>query len=260
MESIAEMEKQIPLEDLIPENTILLGYRGSIAHGTFIPSTNPDSIDDKDLMGVCFAPVDTYLGFGHFEQKEKFLGEWDSVVYEIRKFLGLLSKANPNVLSLLWLEPHLYVRILPAGQHLIDNRDLFLSKEAYHSFTGYAYDQMKRMTNGAFLGYMGAKRKGLVEKHGYDTKNAAHLIRLLRMGIEYLRFGQVNVHRPDFLELIAIKQGMWSLDDVKNEAQRLFDMAKKVKDESKLPEHPDREKISKLLQDILWDHLKTVRT
>src|ERR1035441_7341928 len=36
------------------------------------------------------------------------------------------------------------------------------------------------MRKGENLGYLGDKRKNLVLEHGYDAKNAAHCIRLLR--------------------------------------------------------------------------------
>ena len=84
------------VSELLPDNLILLGYRGSIAHNMYVPQENPDSIDDKDLMGVFVAPVEHYLGFGRVEVKEKFINEWDSVCYEIKKFVGLLLKCNPK--------------------------------------------------------------------------------------------------------------------------------------------------------------------
>jgi len=34
---------------IIPPNTILLGYVGSLAHGTYIPSKDSSSIDDRDI-------------------------------------------------------------------------------------------------------------------------------------------------------------------------------------------------------------------
>ncbi|MDD5675043.1 MAG: hypothetical protein PHC61_12815 [Chitinivibrionales bacterium] len=34
---------------------MLLGYVGSIAHGTYVPKNDPDSIDDQDILGVCVA-------------------------------------------------------------------------------------------------------------------------------------------------------------------------------------------------------------
>ena len=220
------------------------------AHGTYVPQEDPDSIDDKDVMGVCIGPKETYFGFERFEQKEKKLREWDSVVYEIRKYFRLLLKSNPNVLSLLWLKPHLYIRKSETGQLLLDNRDLFVSKKAYHSFNGYAYGQFKRMTHFKCEGYMGTKRKKLVEKFGYDCKNAAHLIRLLRMGIEFLTEGRLYVYREDNQQLVSIKKGEWSLEKVKAEAERLFRLAEEAYMRSKLKNEPDYDKATKLLMDI----------
>jgi len=62
---------------------------------------------------------------------------------------------------------------------------------------------------------MGTKRKMLVEKYGYDCKNAAHLIRLLRMGVEFLKDGRLYVMREDAKQLIEIKRGEWTLEQVK---------------------------------------------
>ena len=61
------------------------------------------------------------------------------------------------------------------------------------------------MERNACKGYMGEKRKRLVEKFGYDTKNASHLIRLLRMGMEFLVDGELHVEREDAKELLRIK-------------------------------------------------------
>ena len=63
-------------------------------------------------------------------------------------------------------------------------------------------------------GRMGAKRKELVEKFGYDTKNASHLIRLLKMGIEALTTGELLIERPDNNMLLEIKRGEWKLERV----------------------------------------------
>ena len=41
---------------------ILSFWRGSMAHGTYVPKENPDSIDDKDLMYVIVPPIDYYFG------------------------------------------------------------------------------------------------------------------------------------------------------------------------------------------------------
>lgn len=226
---------------------ILLGYRGSQAHGTYVPSSDPDSIDDIDLMGVCVPPQEYYLGMKEYGSRgtvDVTVGEWDIVVYEARKMISLLSKGNPNVLSLLWLDE--YFHVTQAGQLLIDQRTAFLSKQMYHSFCGYAYGQLKRMKLGEFNGYMGQKRKMLVERYGYDCKNASHCIRVLRMGIEALSTGDITVKRPDATELLEIKRGEWSLEAVQSEADRLFRHLERARDISKLPGDVDREFTNRL--------------
>lgn len=240
---------------IIPPDTFLLGYTGSISHGTMInPVTEPTASDDKDIMGICVAPIENYFGLGTFEQKIVQYEEWDSCVYEIRKMFRLLLNNNPNVLCTLWLEKHHYINVTEAGQRIIDNRKLFVSKQAHKSFNGYAYAQMQRMTHGVFNGRLGERRKNMYEKLGYDGKCASHLIRLLRMGIEFMTEGELHVLRPDAPMLVAIKRGEWTLDQVKAEATRLFALADEAYVRSKLPDKPNREGAEKLLISILQDH------
>ena len=195
----------------IKNQIILEGIRGSQSHGTYVP-THPDSIDDEDLIAIVIMPMDHYFGLKHFDTKEIKYERYDLVVYELKKFIGLLLKQNPNVMSLLWLEDCHYTKRTEIGNEIIKNRDIFVSKKAYKSFSGYAFSQLKRMTHfQAYEGYMGAKRKKLVDKYGYDTKNASHLIRLLKMGIEFLIEGRLNVMRYDNQMLIDIKYVAWKL-------------------------------------------------
>lgn len=102
-----------------------------------------------------------------------------------------------------------------------------------------------------FSGYMGEKRKAMVRKHQYDVKNAAHLIRLLRMGEEFLRTGNLRVYRTDDAEeLKAIKRGEWTLESVKAHAESLFERCHAAADGSDLPEEPDGAGANALLVDI----------
>jgi len=247
-------------KDMIRENlgigewNIIHGYRGSIAHGMYIPNTDPFSADDKDTMGICAPPKEYYIGlkeFGSKGTKEIKRNEWDIVIYEVKKAIKLLEIGNPNILGLLWLDNKYYINITSAGQLLIDNRSLFVGKHVHRSFTGYAYSQLHRMEHFAFEGYMGSKRKEIIEKIGYDCKNAAHLIRLLRMGIEFLNDGALYVEREDAPQLLDIKRGKWTLDQVKFEADRLFKLSDEAYIRSKLPSKLDENKINQLCMDII---------
>lgn len=57
-------------------------------------------------------------------------------------------------------------------------------------------------------------RHELEVNFGYDTKHAMHLVRLMRMGEEILTTGEVLVKRPDAKELLDIRAGKWTLDEL----------------------------------------------
>ena len=246
-------------KELFPDNTVLAGYRGSVAHNMYLPNIDPNSVDDIDLMGVFMAPVEHYIGITKTrETVELFRGQYDVVSYEFIKFVRLLLKSNPNVMSLLWIKDNHYIKRHEYGQLLIDNRDLFVSKLAYKSFTGYAYDQLKKIEKFNCAGYMGAKRRKLVETYGFDLKNSAHCIRLLKMSIEFLTTGELNVFRQDAPMLLEIKTGKWTLEQVKEEAARFFKLADEAYIRSKIPDKPEYEKVEKIVKDIVYDYIKLV--
>lgn len=238
------------------EQAIVLVYRGSIAHGTFIPNSNPSSIDDKDVLGIAMPTKQYFFGLKNFEQFERFEGEWDILVYNFNKAVRLLVKSNPNILQILWTPEKHILKQTEVYKKLVANRSLFVHKGIYKTFCGYSYGQLKKMENMAYSGYMGTKRKGLVDKFGYDTKNAQHLIRLLRQGTEFLKTGELIVERPDAEELKQIKLGAWKIDKVKREADKLFKEMEDAYKASKLPAQVNAEKVHRLVVEINYDYYK----
>ncbi len=247
----------------IESSLILLGRRGSEAHGTYLPPEEKDGIDDRDLMGLCIPPEEMVLGTGgweggpRWECSEEINGVWDVVLYDVRKFVRLLCKQNPNALSLLWLESEDYLQMSEEGRRLVAARDLFRARDAaYEAFVGYTKSQMEKMTSGAFKGYMGAKRKALVETYGFDLKNAAHAVRLLHMGCEYQKSGRLTVRRVwDRQMLIEIKRGEWTLSMIKEHvADRLHSM-EAAREESVLPLAIDMQKVEELAVSLMRSHL-----
>ncbi len=83
-------------------------------------------------------------------------------------------------------------------------------------------------------------RAQLERKYGYDTKHGMHLVRLMRMATEILRDGQVLVKRPDAKELLEIRAGAWSFDDLMAWAYRMEEELLALKTSSKLPHGVDR--------------------
>lgn len=61
------------------------------------------------------------------------------------------------------------------------------------------------------------ERAKLEAEYGYDSKHAAHLVRLIRQGKEILESGQVHIYRGDVdgEELLAIRErGIWTYDEL----------------------------------------------
>jgi len=111
---------------------------------------------------------------------------------------------------------------------------------------------------GQYLRYMkhrNPKRAKLEEQFGYDTKHGMHLIRLLRMGVELIRDGNVIVRRPDKDELLAIRNGEVSYDKLVEEADRLDAELKTAIPNSPLPEEPDYKKAQELLVKLVKEKL-----
>jgi hypothetical protein len=68
------------------------------------------------------------------------------------------------------------------------------------------------------------------------------------MACEFLKTGELIVDRGglDATELLDIKHGHWTLEQVQAEAERLFRRAEDVYDRCTLPTQPDRDAISNL--------------
>ena len=147
--TLEQIKNQLKLEEYsflktnehLGKNIILLGLGGSHAYGTNIESS------DLDIRGVALNSKEDILTESGFEQ---VINEnTDTTIYSFNKIIKLLCSANPNVVELLGLKPEHYLYLSPIGKELLDNKKLFLSKRAVHSFGGYATAQLRRLDNKA---------------------------------------------------------------------------------------------------------------
>lgn len=123
------------------KNIILLGLGGSYAYGT------NNETSDLDIRGCALNRKHDILTNQNFEQV--VCNETDTTIYSFNKLVSLLSNCNPNVIEMLGLKPEHYLYLSSIGQELLDNKKLFLSKKAVHSFGGYANAQLWRLSNKA---------------------------------------------------------------------------------------------------------------
>lgn len=215
---------------------VLAGLRGSHAHGTTIDPEDDERFgtDDLDVMEVVVLPRSYYIGLDTFGfssgTREVAYDSLDLVAYEARKFMGLLLKGNPSTLSLLWLDS--YMKITPAGQLLVDARErLTLTRKTVSSMIGYASGQLKSLDKEPTKhAYMGERRMALVQEFGYDVKRASHSVRLLRMLVGLLEDGVLYVDRSgmDAEDLVAIKRGAWSRQEVVDEVHMRLAQAREL--------------------------------
>jgi predicted nucleotidyltransferase len=98
-------------------------------------------------------------------------------------------------------------------------------------------------------------RAALEEKHGFDTKHAAHLVRLLRMAHEIIGEGRVLVRRPDAAELRAIRDGAWSYEALVDYAERMDRALEPLVERSPLPHSPDRAALDRLCIELVEMYL-----
>lgn len=239
-EALPLLNMSVPFD--LEEATTAVFRVGSHSHGTYVPPEDKFGIDDVDLMVLVVPPPQYVLGMQRFEHAQYKHGALDVVLYDWAKWLRMLAKSNPNVIGTLWLEPEdVHMPIWnPVFDHVYNSREKLLSKRMYPAFVGYARGQLYKMTHFVHEGYMGNKRKMLVAEFGYDVKNAAHLIRLMRMACEAFETGRLNVRRTeDAQELIDIKQGKWSKERVVEEADNLFARADRALAVTALQDDPD---------------------
>ena len=120
---------------------ILLTLGGSYAYGTDHEGS------DVDIRGCAVNDKTQILTGEDFGQVVDV--PTDTTIYSFNKLVTLLTSVNPNTIELLGNKPEHYLYLSPAGQELIDNAHLFLSKKACQSFGGYANQQLYRLNQKA---------------------------------------------------------------------------------------------------------------
>lgn len=168
----------------------------------------------------------------------------DEVTYGLSKFTNLAMRGNPSVIELLFAESeneHPYWRMLRAI------RKSFLSKKVLSAYRGIISNHLDRLV-------AGKGRKELIDLHGYDTKDASHVYRLLVNYSELIYQGKINVrleasHRENAL---AIKKGVYDVAfaDLLDQYIHGFDLFNREAVSSKLPAEPDYELINETVLTI----------
>lgn len=223
------------------KNVIIIGLGGSHAYGTNVEGS------DLDLRGCALNSKSEILTNENFEQ---FVNEdTDTTIYSFNKLVNLLCSMNPNTCELLGLKPEHYLYLSPIGQELIDNRKMFLSKKAIHSFGGYATSQLRRLDNKAVRLVGQAEREqhilNSINNASYDYKNKFFPLSETDSIHLYLdRSEQENFDKEIFMDICLTHyplrdyKGMWSdMNNIVKEYAKIGSRNSKAIEHDRLSKH-----------------------
>lgn len=123
----------------LKDRIIFLTLGGSYSYGTNVETS------DVDVRGCAMNSQSDLIGLTNFEQVVHT--QTDTTIYAFNKLIRLLLNCNPNTIEMLGCKPEHYFLLTETGKMMIDNRKLFMSKRAVHSFGGYATQQLRRLEN-----------------------------------------------------------------------------------------------------------------
>lgn len=234
-------------------------YHRSITHNIYVSDPNNEyPSDDKNIIIIYHYPIQHHPTLKpHHQSKNVFEEKHDKVNiidYKIKKMFHLLSGLNPNTTPALYTRDQDFTHLSDEWKYVREHRDVFIKRTLIRDvYFGYAQAQYRRMIDKkAWFGYMGAKRKSLYERLGYDAKYAAHSIRLMRMGQEFLRDGEPQVWREkDRDELLEIKEGKWKLEKIQAlYSKEMLGLEQEFR-RSKLNDKDTKHNVNKLLFDVM---------
>lgn len=258
-----ETKKLIHPPKFLSSNTIYEVLMGSVAYGV------SSDTSDMDIYGICIPYKDEIfphlkgeiLGFGRQKQRfeqfqqhhikdETSKKQYDVTIYNIVKYFTLAMENNPNIIDSLFVPNSCVLYSNLIGQHLRENRKIFLHRGAFHKFKGYAYSQQNKIKTNKTTD---STRRELVDKYGYDVKYAYHLIRLTDEIEQILILGDLDLQRARE-QMKSIRRGEWKEQDIYDWFTEKEKQLEKLYIDSKLPYSPNENKIKSLLIECLEMH------
>jgi uncharacterized protein len=250
----------------LPGNVQYETIMGSVAYGV------SSDTSDVDVYGFAVPPREDIfphlrgeiLGFGrqakrfeqfqehHIRDGDALAGHgrtYDLAIFGIVKFFQLAMENNPNIIDSLFTPANCVLHSTRVGNLVREGRRLFLHKGAWPKFKGYAYSQLHKLAIKEPQG----KRAELVAAHGYDTKFAYHVVRLLGEVEQILLEGDIDLQR-NHEQLKAIRRGEWTEERLRKWAADKESELERLYTESQLRATPDEDRLKALLLHCLEEH------
>jgi predicted nucleotidyltransferase len=182
--------------------------------------------------------------------------EYDFAVYSIVKFFQLAMTSSPDKVDALFTPARCVLTRTPVWEMVREKREMFLNKKCFHTYRGYAHQQLHRMEpkykDGKQVLPTG-KRRALVEKYGYDVKFAYHILRIFLECEQILEEHTLDLERNSEI-LKSVRRGDWTLQQIKDWAAQKEKHIDELYHSSTLRHGPDEDAIKQLLLDCLEHH------
>lgn len=234
-----------------PGTTILTVEVGSTLYGV----QSADGVDDLDLVSIVVERPEYVTGLKRWEShvwrtaadgERSSAGDIDHTYHSLRKFVRLACKGNPSILIALFAPEKKLHLSTPLGLSLQSLAPSIVSRKAIPRYRGYMRSQALRLLGekGVGRGARTGARPELVEKYGYDTKFAMHMVRLGLQARELSDTGRLRLPMRGIDRSVCkrVRHGDWTVDEALNFAFHLDAELAEIESgerESALPEKTD---------------------
>lgn len=214
-------------------------------------SCNPNIIDSLFVPDNCRIYCDS---FGEIirQNRKEFLSKkcwytFKGYAYSQLKDVSKMTEIQRMAVS---FEKHNFIPSYTSYKDIMDEIDLRTDGISTTALLGLTYNQLIEYKTLFEAGMNESRRFYNKKKLGYDSKSAVHLFRLMLECEQILMYGDIDMleHKE---QLISVRNGDMSLDEVKEFFKSKEKSLEKLFVESKLQEQPDMGKIRSILMSIL---------
>lgn len=213
----------------------------------------PESDKDYKLF-LCPTFDDLYKG--KFYTKDSIITPTeDNSFHDIRKLGELLWKSNLNFLEVLYSSDYRIIDAPELTEIYLKRKDIVRMNlpYMYKACKGMHFEKMKGLLKGT------ETTKALVEKYGYDTKQATHAIRVMDFVIRLHKYDfdfkrAMRYNEEERLDYLAIKYGEFTLDQFQSLADSFFEEFYELEGEFTLT--PTNEALKAEIEDLIMSLVK----
>lgn len=235
------------------KHLMFLTIGGSHAYGTNVAGS------DVDIRGVALNSREDLLGLGEFEHYVDTAT--DTTVFSFNKIAKLLSNGNPNVLEMFGNSDDFVISYNPTTKLLMENKKLFLSKDAIKPFGGFINDLINK-SGRLYIDMQG----GCYGENDIDkarkmlNKLVMNANRLYLMAFDLFERGKIVTYRSNDIDLLQkFRFGEYDYLEWRVHVLPVYEARMKTACEnSSLPDHVNMKLVNELAMTINEQALKVV--